>query len=375
MKIPRLVTPEEAKRCSERKVKPVVRYSPSDTTLIVPSTTRVHVKSRPILPQVPKNTKKDKNGHLRIGDHLVSVDGTLPDLIANDVTALPTAPYALSLLLLYIRQTSNMIMLNVATLSYNVSSHLHRPTFVGIGPGIDINYAITAAVPAANMVWLNTQIDFVSGVAIATLPTTIYEPSMVGGNPSTRALDTALSNKLCYTQAGVNSILVGAYQLQPVRWDNQALYAKMWYYTLEQQVVDETAVGLGDPAVWANLPAQFTLQGAAPALDAASQLVNNIRSGSIALLENVHFTIADLQVIYSLTMAGTRFNAAAGAPQFPFQSIQWPAVSITLVYHTVAAVPASLSMLDHPTPTFGALSCPSLLVAVRWMTVSTVLRG
>ncbi len=39
-------------------------------------------------------------------------------------------------------------------------------------------------------------------------------------------------------------------------------------------------------------------------------------------------------------MAGTRFNAGANAPQFPFQTVNWPSISITPVYHTVAVVPA-----------------------------------
>ncbi len=162
----------------------------------------------------------------------------------------------------------------------------------------------------------------------------LYEQFMVGGNSSTRALDAALPNKL------VNSILAGAYQHQPVRWDNRALYVKFWYYMLGQQVIDETSLILGAPATWVNRQVQFMLLGAAPALNAANGLVNNILSGSIVLLENVHFTMADLPVLYSLTMVGTRFNATAGALQFLFQSIQWPALSVTLVYHTVGAVPA-----------------------------------
>ncbi len=172
--------------------------------LIVPSSSRVLVKTRALPPSQSRGIRRDKTGHLRIGDHSVSVDGTLADLIANDTTALPAAPYALSALLPYIRQTPNVVTLVLPAMQYTVSSHLHLPTFVGIGPGIDINYVITAAVPPANMVWIDTQIQFVSGVPIATLPTTIYEPFMVGGNPSTRALDATLSNKLRYTQAGVN---------------------------------------------------------------------------------------------------------------------------------------------------------------------------
>ncbi len=113
-KIPRLVVVEEMiRRRSERKARPVVRYSPSDTMLVVPSTSRVHIKPRPILPQVPRSTKRDPSGHLRIGDHSVSVDGTLPDLIANDIMALPIAPYALLSILPYIRQTTDVITLNI----------------------------------------------------------------------------------------------------------------------------------------------------------------------------------------------------------------------------------------------------------------------
>ncbi len=78
-------------------------------------------------------------------------------------------------------------------------------------------------------------------------------------------------------------------------------YAKLWYYVLGQQVIDETGLGLSAPVAWANVPAQFTLLGAAPALGAANGLVNNIRSGSIVLLENAHFTTANLTILYSLT--------------------------------------------------------------------------
>ncbi len=85
-----------------------------------------------------------------------------------------------------------------------------------------IGFNIAATVAPDDVVWLNTAVDFVSRVAIATLPIAIYEPFMVEGNSSTRALDAALSNKLRHAQTDINTILAGAYQLQWVRWDNQA---------------------------------------------------------------------------------------------------------------------------------------------------------
>lgn len=113
----------------------------------------------------------------------------------------------------------------------------------------------------------------------------------------------------------------------------------MWMFILGSLLIAKAAFDLAPYPGWQDAPVQLLIGGLANTGNNANTMLAHINQGRFVLIQAIDFTLVDLGMLYFLASSAPMFNVGNVAHMFPFQTIDWPSVPITLVYVDQQVVP------------------------------------